>query len=96
MTTGRRTKKEAKLDELRGKMQLLMAAGAVFVLLMGLTFLVFQIVVLKSQNTFALMLPFLAFFLVGITLLMASTFLGLSQAKLLLAFGSKLSGKQDS
>ena len=42
------------------------------------------------------MLPFLAFFLVGITLLMASTFLGLSQAKLLLDFGSRLSGKQES
>jgi hypothetical protein len=86
MTTKRSGKKQTRFDESRGEMRLLMAASAVFVLLLGLTFLVVQIAVLKEKNAYLLMFPFSAFFLVGITLLVASAFLNIKAAAVLLDF----------
>lgn len=85
MPTGRSKASRAKL-EAREKMRLLLAAGALFVLVLGLTLIVVQIIVLKEEDKAMIWTPFLAFFLVGVTLLVAAAFLRVDDAEKLLKF----------
>jgi hypothetical protein len=74
----------AKLEEAREKMRLLMAAGGLFVLLLGLTLIIVQIIWIKEQDKTMIWVPFSAFFLVGVTLFVAAAFLKIGEAEALL------------
>lgn len=67
-------------------MRLLMAAAGLFALLLGLTVIIVQIIWLKEEDKWDIWTPFLACFLVGVTLFVAAAFLRIGEAEALLRF----------
>lgn len=78
---------DRRVNETREKMRLLLAASALFVLLAGLTLVIILVLWKDEQNAARIAAVFSPFFLVGITLLVASAFLKIDEAKELLHAG---------
>lgn len=67
-------------------MRLLLATGALFSMLAGLTVIIVLVLGRDEQNAARIAMVFSPFFLVGVTLLVAGAFLKIEEAKELLKF----------
>ena len=76
------------LDQSRERLRLFIAAAAVFVLILGLTFLMYMMLVKEMAPTAALA-AFLPFFLVGLLFFVASAFISSKAAQPFINFFSR-------